>query len=76
MTRDDTNERSIRTRQTIRIIVWVVVAVALVSLAAVNTQSVEVDYVIGDAELALWVVIAGSAVLGALLGYIARWRRD
>ena len=76
MTDESHAERSIRVRQTIRIVVWVIALALIVAFAAVNTQSVEVDYIVGDSELALWVVIAGSAIAGALIGYVTRWRRD
>ncbi|WP_148288659.1 LapA family protein [Ilumatobacter nonamiensis] len=72
----DRNESSIRTRQTIRIVVWVVAVAAVVIFAAANSQEVPVDWVFGDTDLALWIVIAGSALVGAIIGYVARWRRD
>lgn len=73
---DDRRDTSIRARQTIRIVVWVVAVAAIVIFAAANSQRVPVDWVFGDADLALWVVIAGSAAVGAVIGYVARWRRD
>lgn len=69
-------ERSIRARQTIRVVVWVVALAALVIFAAVNTQDVAVDWLFDESEMQLWVVIAGSAVVGALIGYVTRWRRS
>lgn len=71
-----THERSIRTRQTIRIIVWLVFAGVLVLFAAINTEEVEIDWLVGDANMPLWVVIAGTAFVGSVIGYLARWRRD
>lgn len=77
MAADETgHERSIRARQTIRIVVWVVVVAAVAVVAALNTQDVEVDWVVGDSTLPLWVVIALSALAGVVIGYVARWRRD
>jgi uncharacterized integral membrane protein len=79
MTFDDEHEsvhdRSIRARQTIRLVMWVLIVAAVVVFAAANTQQVAVDWIFGDSEIALWIVIAGSVVVGALLGYVARWRR-
>lgn len=72
----DRREGSIRARQTIRIVVWVVAVAAIVAFAASNSQEVPVDWVFGDTDLALWVVIAGSAAVGVIIGYVARWRRD
>lgn len=77
MADDETrHERSMRARQTIRIVVWVVVVAAVAIIAAVNTQDVDVDWVVGDSTLPLWVVIALSAIAGAVIGYVARWRRN
>ena len=77
MAADETgHERSIRTRQTIRIIVWMVVVAAVAVVAAFNTQDVDLDWVVGESTLPLWVVIAASALAGAVIGYVARWRRD
>ncbi len=68
-------ERSIRTRQTFRLLVWVVVVAAVVVFAIVNTQDVTVDWLFGDGETALWVVIAVSAALGFVAGWFGHWRR-
>lgn len=77
MAADETgHEHSIRARQTIRIIVWVVVVAAVAVVAAFNTQDVDLDWVVGESTLPLWVVIAVSALAGAVIGYVARWRRD
>jgi len=73
---DDSNENSIRTRQTIRILLWVVIAAVVVALASANTQDVTVDWLFGDLGTPLWVVIIASAAVGVVLGYLARWRRD
>lgn len=73
---DQTGERSIRIRQTVRIVLWVAIAAVVVALALVNTQDVTVDWLFGDVDTFLWVVIVGSAAVGAILGYLARWRRD
>lgn len=72
---DDSNERSIRARQTVRIVVWVVIAAAVFLLAVSNTQDVTVDWLFGNVATSLWVVIVASAGVGAVLGYLARWRR-
>ena len=77
MAADETgHERSIRARQTIRIVVWIVVVAAIALVAASNSQDVDLDWVVGASTVPLWVVIAVSALAGAVIGYVARWRRD
>ena len=73
---DSSAERSIRARQTIRIVVWVVAAAIIVALAVANTDEVTLDWLFGDTDMALWLVIVGSAAVGAVFGYVSRWRRD
>ncbi len=73
---DDSQERSIRARQTVRIVVWVAIAAVVLALALANTQDVTVDWLFGDLDTSVWVVIVASAAVGAVLGYLARWRRD
>ena len=73
---DDSQERSIRARQTVKIVVWVAIAAVVVALALSNTQDVNVDWLFGDVETSVWVVIVLSTAVGAVLGYLARWRRD
>jgi uncharacterized integral membrane protein len=73
---DRTTERRIRGRQTIKLIVWFVVIAALVVFAAVNTQEVAVDWVFDETETELWIVIAVSAVAGAIIGFVAARRRQ
>ena len=70
------DERSIRARQTIRILVWVAAVATVIVFAAVNTQEVAVDWLFYETDLQLWVVIAGSALVGAVIGYVTRWRRS
>jgi uncharacterized integral membrane protein len=70
------SERSIRARQTVRIVVWVVVAAAVVVFALLNTQSVSVDVLVAESSTSLWIVIAVCAAAGFVVGYLTRARRD
>jgi uncharacterized integral membrane protein len=65
-----THERSIRTRQTVRIVVIAVAVALVVAFAVDNSQDVEVGWVVGDGELPLWLVIVGSFLVGGLVGYV------
>ncbi|HEX5614234.1 MAG TPA: LapA family protein [Acidimicrobiia bacterium] len=71
--RDEGIASRIRPKQVVFGIVVVIIAV----FALVNTETVNVDFVVADADAALIVVILVSAVLGALVGWLApRLRRD
>lgn len=72
---DTRTERKIRTGQTVRVVVWVVILALIVVFAAANSQDVNVDWVFGDSDGALWLVIGGSAAAGFLLGLTTARRR-
>ena len=67
-------ESRIRTGQTVRVVIWIVVLVVLVVFAALNTDKVNVDWAFDTTDVALWLVIGVSAVLGFVIGYLARPR--
>jgi uncharacterized integral membrane protein len=68
-------ESRIRAGQTVRVVIWLVVLAVLVVFAALNTDKVKVDWAFDTTDLPLWLVIAVSAVAGAVIGYLARPRR-
>ena len=67
-------ESRIRTGQTVRVVVWLIVLAVLIVLAALNTDKVSVDWAFDTTDLPLWVVIGISAVAGFVIGYLARPR--
>ena len=68
-------ERRVRAGQTVRVVIWLLVAAAVVVFALVNTEKVDVDWVFDDARVPLWVVIGTSALAGAVIGALAKPRR-
>lgn len=68
-------ERAIRARQTVRVVIIVLVLLALVTFALLNTDETTVDWLIGEGEAPLIVVIVVSAGLGWILGAVTAWRR-
>jgi len=52
-----------------------VLLIALVVFAAANTDETEVDLVFTDTEAPLFVVLLGTAVVGALIASLLRFRR-
>ena len=67
----ESSERSIRARQTVRVVVVVALVAVVVAFAVDNSQDVEVGWLLGDGSLPLWVVIVGTFVVGGLAGYVA-----
>lgn len=58
-----------------RQIVGIVVAVVLVVFIAANTTDVPINFVFTTVTLSLWVVLAGTALLGVLVGFGLGTRR-
>ena len=65
------DEKKIRTRQTARIVVVVVLVAAMVAFAIDNSQTVEIGWLVGSSDLPLWIVIVGTFVVGGIAGYVA-----
>ena len=65
----------VRTGQTVRVVIWLVVLAALVVFAALNTEKVNVDFGFDTRDVALWLVIAVSAAAGVVIGFFGRPRR-
>ena len=53
-----------------------VLALVLIVFALVNTHEVNLDFVVGDADLSLIFVILVSALIGFAAGYVVRARCD
>ena len=72
---DERTEKRIRVKQTLRILLFVVIAGVLALWAFANTDEVAVDWLVDTTTGPLVVVIAISALLGFLLGAVATWRQ-
>ena len=48
----------------------------LVVFALLNTNEVNLDFLVGDADLSLIFVIVASAAIGFAAGYVVKARRD
>jgi uncharacterized integral membrane protein len=69
------HDSRVRTGQTVRVVIWLVVVAALVVFAALNTEKVNVDFGLDTRNVALWLVIAVSAIAGVVIGFFGRPRR-
>jgi uncharacterized integral membrane protein len=70
------DERAVRRRQTIRIVVIVLLVAVIVAFAIDNSQEVEVGYVVDSTTWPLWTVIVGFSVVGLIVGYVAGRRHE
>jgi uncharacterized integral membrane protein len=59
----------------LRVLLALLLVAAVGVFAAVNTNDVNVDYVIDEVNAALWVVIAISAGVGLIVGMLLAARR-
>jgi uncharacterized integral membrane protein len=59
----------------VRLVIAGLVLIAILLFCVRNTDSTKIDYLFGDADAPLFVVVALSAVAGALLWSLASWRR-
>lgn len=57
-----------------RLVPVVVLLVALGAFAAANTQKTKIDYVFGDTSAPLILVLLATAVVGALIAALLRFR--
>jgi uncharacterized integral membrane protein len=75
-TAESTPRQEIRFGKIARVVLLAVPVIAIAVLTVFNTQKVTVDWVVGDAQTNLWIVIVVSALTGFIGGYIAHWRRS
>lgn len=70
---DDSGRSSITAKQ---VLVGLLILVVVI-LAIANSDKVKVDFVVGDIEMQLFLVIVGSAVVGWVIGwFMGRNRND
>lgn len=70
---DDSGRSSITAKQ---VLVGLLILVVVI-LAIANSEKVQVDFVVGDIEMQLFLVIVGSAVVGWVIGwFMGRNRND
>ena len=53
-----------------KFVVAIVLVVIVIVLALVNSQDTNVDFVVADITLPLFVVIVGAALIGLVIGYV------
>jgi uncharacterized integral membrane protein len=54
----------------VRIVLGTIILAALVVFAIDNRRHIHVDYIVGSTDAPLWLVLAATAVAGALIGWL------
>lgn len=74
MAEDDEGGRS--AGDVIRLIPAVVLVIVVVAFALANTQKVTVDFLFTETDTPLILVLLATAVVGAIIAALVRWRRS
>jgi uncharacterized integral membrane protein len=72
----EVQRRQIRPGQAAKVVLWLLLVGVVVLFAALNTDKVRVDWLFGEADVWLWLIVGGSAVAGFLVGAFTVWRRS
>jgi uncharacterized integral membrane protein len=67
----DGNDRG----NTARIVIGVILVIIFVALIVDNTNEVNIGYVFGEVDVAAWVLVLISAILGAAIAQVVSWAR-
>jgi uncharacterized integral membrane protein len=59
----------------VRLVIAGIVLIVIIVFCARNTDKTNIDYLFGDADAPLFIVVALSALAGAVLGALGSWRR-
>ncbi len=68
----DDNDGGLSLRQKINLVLAALLGAALVIFIIQNTESQKVSWLSFEVNLAMWIIVLGSAVIGALLSTMAR----
>ena len=66
------NDGGLSLRQKINLVLAALLGAALVIFIIQNTESQKVSWLSFEVNLAMWIIVLGSAVIGALLSTMAR----
>ena len=67
---DQPPTRTARFTHDVRVVLGTIILAALVVFAIDNRRTTHVDYIVGSTNAPLWLVLAGTAVAGALIGWL------
>lgn len=73
---DDNNDSNISSTDLIKLLPAAILLILLIAFGVANTEKTEVDFLFVEAEAPLILVLAATAVVGAMIAALLRWRRD
>lgn len=72
----DENEGGTSTGDLVRLVPPAILLIVVVAFALANTQKVKVDFLFTETDAPLILVLLATAVVGAIIAALVRWRRS
>lgn len=72
---DDNGGANMTAGELIKLLPAIILLIVLVAFAFGNTQKTKVDYLFGDVNAPLYIVLLITALVGALIAALIRFRR-
>lgn len=76
MANEEKNESTTSSTDVIKLLPPVVLLIVLVAFGFANTEKTEINFLFTKTEAPLILVLAATAVVGAVIAALIRWRRD
>lgn len=76
MADDQNNEHNISSTGMIKLVLAAILLILLIAFGFANTEKTEVDFLFTEAEAPLVLVLGATAVVGAIIAALIRWRRN
>jgi uncharacterized integral membrane protein len=67
------NEQSSRSR-TFRIVIAAIIVAVIIAVAADNSESGEVHYVVGETNAPVWAMLVAAGIAGVMIGWFIKHR--
>lgn len=62
-----------RSKATLLLVIWAVVAALIILFVVTNSQSVPLSLAFWDVSMPLWLLVVVPFLLGVLIGWLSRW---
>ncbi len=76
MADDQDNRTDVSAGDLIKLVPAAVLVILLIGFGAANTQKVTVDFLFTEEQAPLIIVLLATALVGAIIAALVRWRRN